>query len=498
MKKILSILIGLVIILFITLALYVLGVPPFQEGGPFIPLTTQQTTQQTVQKVPEFLSEEKIGRAKSYDEHIKKADLFEQNGFPDLAIKELEAAVQMDSTKTQPLIKIGKINLRQNDFIKAKVAIQQALNIDPGNTEIKIYLIRALLGDRKIADSQKILDTITTEKDNQNSKYYKGIVAAYYGDYDKSKNLLKSAVTIATSEDITTKAKNFLSAFDEFAAINGGTPEHLKTLLSRSFNQVGEYQMAIPLLFDVVKTRNDYRDAWIMLGYAYLNIEKYQDAVEALETAKKLDSEKPENLFYLGLSYYGLNDLPKASSNLELAKKNGYQPVIQIDQKLAEIYLQMKQYKASAQNYENVLSLNSGEINYYIKPIWIYLERTNEPEKALVLAQKAAQAHPGTAMGYNLIGWASIYANKFDDAEKFLTQAKNLDPNLDAVYLNFGLLNEKRGQNMQATTFYKKAFAMGNGNSVSASAADRYNKLIGKMNDLEYATLKANVLANPK
>jgi tetratricopeptide (TPR) repeat protein len=487
MRTILSILFTLLIAVFIICGLYVFEIPPFNPGGPFIAAELKQT--QETQQLPEFLSEDKIGRAKTYTEYMNRGKLLEDNGYHALAAAQYEAAANLAPQNTEPLIEIGRIHLREMDYIKAKLAFEQALKIEPDNLNASVYLIRTLCADRKITEAQQVVNSL--KEQNQTSKYYAGIIDAYFGDYDDSKTLLKDAVSMGTNEDITNKAKNFLSAYDEFNFNQGSSTAHLKTLLARSYAQTGEYNMAIPMLFDVIKEMKDYRDAWILLGFSYLNLDKFQDAVDALEQARTLDPQKPETLFYLGLGYYGLNDLNKASQSLELAKKNGYQPQIQIDQKLAEIYLELKQYQQSADSFENVISLNSTNVNYFIKPMWIYLERLNQPEKAMLLAQKAYSIHPDQAMSFNLLGWAAIYENSYSKADDYLKKAMALDPKLDAIYLNYGLLTEKEGDNNQAIYYYKKAFQMGNGSSISTAAADRYNKLIGKL-----GTIPANMQAS--
>jgi tetratricopeptide (TPR) repeat protein len=490
MKKLLTILVILVIALFIGMTLYVFELPPFQSSS-----NTQQqkaVTQQTVIEMPDFLTQEKIERVKSFGELMNKGKLLVENGYPQLAIAQYEAASRLSPQSIEPLIEIGRIHLRANDYLRAKVSFEAALQIEPDNIDTKVYLVRALLGDRKVTEAQQILTEITV--DNQKSKYYKGLLAAYLGDYETSKNLFKDTVSLGTSDDITKKAQNFLAAYDEYNSYQEAPKIQLKTLLARSFNQTGEYQIAIPLLYEVIKDKKDYRDAWILLGYSYLNIEKYQDAIDALEEARKLDPQKPETLFFLGLGYYGLNDLNKAAQYLESAKQNGFEPKVQIEQKLAEIYLQLKQYEQSAASYENVLSLNDTDIDYFVKPVWIYLERLKQPQKAVVLAQKAVQDHPDDAMSYNLLGWAFIGTNELGNAEQYLQKAMRMNPNLDAVYLNFGLLYEKKGNPEEAINYFKKAFALGNGNSISLLAAEQFNNLIGKKTNLDYSNLKTNIL----
>jgi tetratricopeptide (TPR) repeat protein len=322
-------------------------------------------------------------------------------------------------------------------------------------------------------------------------------VAAYFGENDQAQNMLNESVKLGGNEEYTKKANNFLAAYNEYK-FNVESPSlHLKVLLARSFNQCGEYEMAIPLLFEVTKEKLDYRDAWILLGYAYIQTGKYQDAAESLERAKILDNQKPETLFYLGLTYYNLNNFQLAEENLLKAKEFGFEPKILVDQKLAEVYLELKKYPESAASYEKVLSLNSQDVNYYIRPIWIYLEKLHQPEKALALAKKAAKEHPNEAMAQNLMGWTLIYNNDLKLAESHLKLAQALNPALDATYLNFGILYEKKNETEKALAFYRKAHTLGQGSGVAVSAATRYNQILASLSPQEATTMQANLFQQP-
>lgn len=493
MQKLLTGLIFTTLFLFIAAALYVFEVWPFNPGGPIIEAGTQQIAESSLsQQIPEILSPDKIERNKTYDEYMSRGKSLEEKGYLALAIAEFQAAGKLEPQKADPLIQIGRMHLKSLDYLKAKVSFEEALTIEPASVNAMTYLGRTLLAMREPEKAKAVFNSIITA--TQASKYYQGIIAIYFGEYEKGKNLLNESLSLGGTDDLKAKAKNFLAAFDEFNSNQGGLTIHLKTLLGRSYAQTGEYQMAIPLLFSVIKEKKDYRDAWILLGYSYLNIQKYQDSIQALEEAKILDSQKPETLFFLGLAYFGVNDLQKASQNLELAKSNGFEPKVQVDQKLAEIYLQMKNYSKSAASYESVVALNNEDVEYFIRPIWIYIERLNQPAKAVALAGKALNAHPEEAMSYNLLGWAKIGENKMDEAEILLKKSLEIDPHLAAAYLNLGYLYEKKNQPQNAAAYYKRAFELGNGSSISTAAAEKYNQLIVKINSSPNATLKASLL----
>lgn len=485
----------LLIAVSITVAiLYVFELPPFNAEPSPLPNDQEiNALAQEESQLPAELAENKVSRNKTYDEMINRAAELEKNGFPSLAVAQYQEAYKKEPKNTLPLYEIGKIYLRTNNYGKAEDIYNDLVGKEPDNVDAKIYLGRSYLGERKISEAQKVFNGLTAQ--TQTIKYYQGIIAAYYGEHDKAQQLLNQAVQLGEKEDVTKKANNVLSAYKEYKFNVESPTIHLKVLLARSFNQCGEYEMAIPLLFEVTKEKLDYRDAWILLGYAYLQTNKFQDAIEALERAKILDNQKPETLFYLGLGYYNVNNFKLAEENLLKAKEFGFEPQILVDQKLAEVYLELKNYPQSAASYEKVLSLNSQDVNYYIRPIYIYIEQLHQPEKALALAEKAAADYPNQAMSQNLMGWTLIYNNQYDKAEAHLKLAMALDSGLDATYLNFGILYEKTHQTDKALLFYKKAHTLGQGNGVAASAATRYNQLLAGLNASSAQSLQANTIA---
>lgn len=497
LNKILSTLILFTLLFFVAGAFYVFELPPFNPGGPIINQSKEKPSPKEAEKLPEILNDNGIKRTKTYSDHMIGGANFKKNGYITLAITEYESAAALAPDNANPLIEIGKIHYEQQDFIKAKLSFTEALKIDPDNLTAQINLGKTLIADKKMEEAQGVFNSIKVH--NQLSKYYQGIITAYSGDHEKAKKLLQDATNIGTDSRITQFAHGILNAYAEFDTNQAGQNIHLLTLLARSFNQAGEYEIAISMLYDVIKEKNDYRDAWILLGFAYLKKNKYQDAVDALTEAKKLDPTKPETLFYLGLGYYGLNDLKNSATNLELAKKNGFEPAVFIDQKLAEVYLQLKEYEKSAQYYERVVGTNNKDVYYYIKPIWLYIDKVKNPEKALDLANKALNAHPEHAMSYNLMGWVSISLDQLENARKFLDHARLINPNMDAIYLNYGHLFSKKKDIAKALENYKKAYELGKGNSISEVASEKYNELINKLpkiNPKINNELKASIIKN--
>lgn len=480
MKKFLTILNFLLLVTLIILTLYifdVIDIPWLQNQKQ----TTQPVQQQTVgqdQQTEHGNETEKVARRKPYRELIKKGDLYYNNEFYNLALDSYIEAGNQKPDETEPLLRIGKVHLVTKNYTQAKNVAQKILDINSHSVDGKLMLGKAYIGLEEFNDAKNILDGITT--DDQDVLYYQGIIALYFGEHERGENLLRSAAENNTNSNLTEKAQNFIDALNEFRRYQAGLESHLKVLLARSYVKNNHPKMAKELLWTVLDQQRDYRDAWIILGYSYLKLSQFQEAVDALEEAKRQDPEKPQTLFYLGLAYAG-NDQPEQSiENLNLALENGYEPRVHVEQKLAELYFQQQEYDKASDAYENVLSLNSTNLDYFVRPVWIYIDVLNQPKNALNLAEKAHLHHPDDPMAYNLLGWAYVANRDFINGKKNLEKAIEINENFDAPYLNLGWMYEQQKNFSKAMELYKKAYHVGKNTSIGDLAAKRYNALLDK------------------
>ncbi|MCX6735097.1 MAG: tetratricopeptide repeat protein [Candidatus Peregrinibacteria bacterium] len=407
---------------------------------------------------------------KTGDEFLNKDDL-------ENAIANYQKALTVKPSDTDLMLKLGDTYLKNNQTDEARDLFTEAVKLKPDSIDVNIALARTYLGMRQIENAKKIIWNLDDK--NPRAQYYKGIIAILYKNFAGAKTIFEdiSKLNPKPEQSLIDNNQKFLDAYQNFSYYKGSENTYLELLLAKAMTSTNEYQAAIPLLYDILNTKNNYRDAWIVLGYAYLNINKPNDAVDALIQAKDLTPEKPETLFYLGLAYFAKDDLDKAIYYIEKADKQGYEPKDQINLKLGDLYLLKKDYQKSSDHYSNVVSTNTKNMDIFVRTVWLNIEQLNKPDAALALSKKALETHPNDAMSYNLLGWSYTALGNFADAKKNLDTAISMQPNLDATNLNYGWLSEKSGDNNQAKAYYKKAYALGRGNSISKLAATRYNSL---------------------
>ncbi|MBT3864397.1 tetratricopeptide repeat protein [Candidatus Peregrinibacteria bacterium] len=425
----------------------------------------------------------------TYTSLIQKGDTYFEKAYFQEANDLYQKALINFPDSTEALYKIGLTHLLDNNSERARGYFEQ-VKIKKDTTEINVLIGRTYLNERNIEIAKEHFDKL--EFSNNEVKYYRAVINILYKQHDDAKEIFAGLIdeTAEIEPEIKIKAGVYLDAYSQFNTYRDGKPPHIDTLLSKALIATGEYESAIPLLFNAINSQNNYRDAWIMLGYSYLKTNKLQDATDALLQAKSLDPNKPETLFFLGVTYAVQDRLDDALFYLEKAQEAGFEPKIQIDQKLADIYLLKEDYEKALQKYDDITLLNTEDLSIFAKAVWICIEKLDKPQKAIGIAERAVHSHPEEAMSYNLRGWSFVAYDDYDRAKEDLTKAIQLDSSLAQTYLNIGWMFEKQDQTQIAKEYYKKAHSLDPDGSVANISVIRFNNI--KKKELS-SKLKANI-----
>ena len=414
----------------------------------------------------------------SYNERIEKGDSYFEQDFLTLAADEYAQAALMDPSQINPYLKLIDTHFELRNYDKALTNVETVLERDPANLEAQFDQIRIHI---KLSDFNTAKSLIDTYPPNSNQAgeilYYKALLTALFNDHALAKTQLNEAKAL-NDPDLTAKIERILNSYKEFEATQAGQDIYLKILLAKSLNQNEEYEIAIHILKEVLKTRGDSRDGWILLGFAYLNLQNYQFALTAFDKAFSIDSTWSTTLYFLGITHKELGDAQKAITYFTGALKGNFEPKVVIQNHLADLYFETNEYEKAVQAYEAVLAVNKQDINSFVRPVWLYLDYLNDPQKALKLAQVAMTAFPDTGMSYNLVGWSYIGMGDYKNADANLKKALQLDPSLAAAYHNLGQLNEKWGKDDLALENYLKAYELDKNGPIGNLAAEHYNALI--------------------
>jgi len=438
--------------------------------------STPQTSQTDLQEEVE----KEVESNKTVSSLIAEGDQDHNNGFYEKAIQSYKSALIKDPNSAQAIYKIGLTYLVDNKPVEARQYFEQLKEVS-SNIQVDILIGRTYINEREIETAYEHFTAL--DQTNNEIAYYTTILKILYKNHEEAKTDLLALTEKLNTEseldkELKEKVSTFLEAYKTISLNRESKDQHEEALLAKAFIDVGEFAASIPLLFDIIELQNNYRDAWIMLGYSYLQTGKTPDALDALKQAQTLDPEKPETLFFLGLTYAVEEDYDQAITYLEDAAVAGFQPEDLINQKLADLYLIKKDYDKALEAYTRTIENKVADINIFTKAVWICIEKIDKPHRAIQIAKYALNQFPEEANSFSLLGWGYVAAEEYDQAKQNLITALEINPNLDSAYLNLGWMYEKQDRENTAKEYYKKAYSLGSGNSISNLAAIRFNNIL--------------------
>lgn len=416
----------------------------------------------------------------NYEDRLTQGDEYFEKGFITLAIAQYVEAANLEPDRAEPYKKLLEAHYTLRNYNKALKNAESVLERQPNDRETQFHLIRIYIHLSGFQTAQNLIALYPVDEVTPDPEvlYYKGLLASLFNRTDDARKHLKRLIAVHGNHKLADQAQIVLDAYREFEFTQAAEDLFLRILLARAYNKVGEYEMAIHTLKDVLKTRSDLRDGWILLGFAYLNLEKYYFGLTAFEKAYELDSEWPTTQYFLGIAHKELGNTQDAIIYFDLALNNRFEPKLVLYKHLADLYFDSQQYDQAVQSYEKVLELTQADLDAFVRPVWIYIDFLNQPEKAKRLAQTALASYPENPLAFNLLGWSQTAAGEYQAAEKNLKQAIALDDSMAAAYYNLGNLYEEQNRHSLALDHFKQAYELDQLGSIGNLAAKRYNEVL--------------------
>lgn len=412
----------------------------------------------------------------TYEKRISKGDKLMASKLYSMAASEYAFAINIQTESPEAYFKLGNAYLALRENEKAAIQFKKASDLDAENLVYKSEYGHALIRNKQFDDAQAAFDSFT--KESGEAKYYAALLDVYFGRFEDSKTKLEKA-KILNAKVETSNIDKLLGIFALFEKLQDGQEVYLNALLAEAFNEMEEYELAEGLSLKILGSKSDYRDVWILLGYAQLKTENFAEAEISFKQAKKLDAIKPETHYFLATALYFQKKYEEGVVEYELALLYGFKPELEVYNKIADSYLLLNKYDEALAAYEHIIKIDNTDVTLFVKPVWIAITYLNDLNRALSLAKDAEAKFPENSMSHNLLGWVYIEKDELDKAEKELNLALSLDPSSVEALYNQGRLQEKKGNLESAKSYYKKTYENADEtNSIAGLAAEKYNSLI--------------------
>jgi tetratricopeptide (TPR) repeat protein len=437
---------------------------------------------------------------------------------PDLAIKEFERVVQIDSNSVEGLYNLARL-YQTNRPLKAleiyerildrngdewEILLQTAetynslgrfddaaekyrhmLELDPSNKVLQRQLAETYGRAGKFPEAQKLLEGIL-ETDPKNAEALSSLADVYMEQHQYDRALpmyqklllqerqnpeIRLRIGIAYAGQVDRDSTFVDKARPIFEQLCKDIPNdwrpcyYLGVIAARQAKD----SVAREYFERVTHLAAWNGDAWWYLGSSYFEKGEYQKLIEKMLTAEKNLPKDNRMPFLLGLGYSRLDQNEAAIAafrrSLDLKPDD-----INTLSTLALTLDGLHRYQESDSLYERALKVDPRSHLVMNNYGYSLAERGLQLERALQMSLQAIQAEPNNDSYLDTVGWVYFKLGRYDEALKYISKAITAGGASATVYEHMGDIQYKLGAKNKAEQFWKQALEI---NSANQSLKDK-------------------------
>ena len=414
------------------------------------------------------LLENVFSRDQGYvDGHRLESDVLLAKGDTKKAIEVLE---QLDQTYPDiPLIKyqLARAYLKNNNSNQAKVALDQAISINPNFADAIVLLAETNL---RSGHGEMVIEPITSLlRKRPDLRSAALLLAAAYGSldrYDDAEAVIRDQVRLApqdpqphTALGLTFReAKRNDEARQAFEKAAELAPDNLWLV-----DQLVELDL-LDKHFDSARQRirrqfqknPDLPAPHFLEGKVLIAEGKWDLAAAELHKTLQLDPNFSSAYDLLIQAYVATNKLPLAVSQLqaELAKMPNDTTALMT---LALVYERMKDFPKARDTYERLLSIEPNFVSALNNLAYLYTEQLNDLNKAYDLARKARDLRASDPSIGDTLGWVLYKRGEYQQALTILQESAEKAADNPEIQFHLGMNAYMMGQTDLARVALQKA-----------------------------------------
>lgn len=413
----------------------------------------------------------------SLNEKLEMAKILSKQGAYIDSLKLYNEIIQEDRTNINIIYDIAKIYFDMGNFDKSLEFLDYILNnLDDNHYNSIILKAHIHINKLNLSVAENIL--LNQNLNRQEVRYLLSLIRLYDLEISQALLNLNEAINANPSSIIAGYVNNIRQNITVFDLYSDGKQEFLELLIVESLVQNREYDLSIHILNRILRQNPNYRDAYILLAYSYIQKKDFEKALDSLDEAYRIDAKNSQIQYLLGVTFANLDKNDQALRHFLMAELYDFQPEYEVYKNIADLYFIEKQYKQSADYYNKVINIRpTYGLDIYVRLVWLYIDFIEDNEAAINIALTCNKYFPDNAMTYNLIGWSYLDEN-LEKAKENLEKAKEMDPSLQAVYLNLGKYYKKRKNIQLAKDYFRECYYMNKFSSIGQLAAIEYNNII--------------------
>ena len=368
-----------------------------------------------------------------------------------------------------PLIKyqLARAYLKNNNPNQAKVALDQAISINPNFADAIVLLAETNL---RSGHGEMVIEPITNllrKRPDLTSAAF--ILAAAYGSldrFDDAEAVIRDQVRLApqdpqpyTALGLTFRqAKRNDEARQAFEKAAELAPDNLwlvdqlveLDLLDKHFDSARER------IHRQFQKTPDLPAAHFLEGKILIAERKWDLAAAELQKTLQIDPNFSSAYNLLVQAYFATNKLPQAVSQLqaELSQNANNAPALMT---LALAYERMKDFPKARDAYEKLLSINPAFVPALNNLAYLYTEQLNDLNKAYDLARKARDLRANDPSIGDTLGWVLYKRGEYQQALPVLQESAEKAADSPEIQFHLGMTAYMMGQTDLARVALQKA-----------------------------------------
>jgi Tfp pilus assembly protein PilF len=190
------------------------------------------------------------------------------------------------------------------------------------------------------------------------------------------------------------------------------------------------------------------------LGAALFEAGLLKQAEAELTAAISLDPTDTDSVLRLARVYLQLKNIPAAGRTLEASVARGNDPAPAYAL-LADVYEQSGHLENAIPAMRLAIQRDPQSERYRFAYA-VLLTNSNAPAAAVIRLEESLQSFPSSSRLWFALGFAKFKLGKYDEAEKSLTKAIELDPKFAPAFAYLGLIRARTGAYAEAIELYQR------------------------------------------
>ena len=353
------------------------------------------------------------------------------------ARQQFQKAIELRPDYVMARLALAQLQVTRSEFDAALKTAEAVLAIDSGNVNARLIESAALMGQRKFADSRKLLDgMIKSAPDSPDVLFQLGVVNLAEGKHKEAED-----------------------AFHRAYQLNPANSRGLMGMVETNMAE-NKPDAAIALLQAESAKAPNRIDLLVALGNTEVRAGKFDSAIQTfqkvLPMVDKNDKAQGDIYLRIGETYRRKGDLTNAVQALQKARQTMPSNVTVLST-LALTLDGAGRRKEARQVYEATLKIQPDNAVVLNNLAFLLAESGGDLDDALTKAQRAKQLLPNLFEISDTLGWIYLKKNQPDQAIEIFKDLVGKQPTHATYRYHLGMAYSQKGDKTRAIEQLKEA-----------------------------------------